>query len=587
MASSGNFMTFNRLAYQNSYSASYSKLDTGNLQGYATAGGWGWPSNFTFDSGKWYCEFYIYRRTGASIGYVAVVDHYYPHIDAKYNDNRHRGPSVADYTVYYIGSLDGSNAGIVNNDINYNASQTFSGIWQDGDIIGVALDLDSGTQTVQFYRNGSAVGNAETLNASASGSWAFWSGSHNACWHTMNAGQDSSFAGRATAQGNADENGFGDFYYTPPSGFLAPCSGNLPISDDIDPAQTDDDYNSKQFGVVSYTGNSTTGQTITGLGFQPDCIFAKMNSSSQRWFVTDTNRGITKHLFPNANSDEETDSGMGNTNPIYDAFNSDGFELGTSGSGPNDNNRVYTAMCWKGNGGTNSSNSEGSITCSTQANVKGGFSIITYTGTGSSATLGHGLEKAPETVLVKRRSGDQSWAVYHKSLGASQYFTLDSSGGAGSGSGMWNDTAPTSTLITIGSDSRVSLNNQTNVAYAWHGVEGYSKFSSYIGTGSTDGAFCFLGFRPHMIWTKRPGSGDWIIFTYADNSVNTSYVNGAFNPLNLRQKFTTEASASGKPIDFLSNGFKIRHTDSDTNLSGVEYPYWAWGDVPFKYNNTF
>ena len=90
-----------------------------------------------------------------------------------------------------------------------------------------------------------------------------------------------------------------------------------------------------------------------------------------------------------------------------------------------------------------------------------------------------------------------------------------------------------------------------------------------------------------MIWTKRPGSGDWIIFTYADNSVNTSYVNGAFNPLNLRQKFTTEASASGKPIDFLSNGFKIRHTDSDTNLSGVEYPYWAWGDVPFKYNNTF
>ena len=246
MASSGNFMTFNRLAWLNSsYSATYTKLDRGNLQGYATSGGWGWPGNFTFDSGKWYCEFYIYRRSGASIGYVGVVDHYYPHIDAKYNDNRHRGPTVNDYTVYYIGSLDGSNAGIVNNDTNYSASQTFSGIWQDGDKIGVAMDLDSATQTVKFYRNGSAVGNAETLNASASGNWAFWSGSHNQSWHTMNAGQDSSFCGRATAQGNADENGFGDFYYTPPSGYLAPCSANLPISADIDGARTDDDIGEK------------------------------------------------------------------------------------------------------------------------------------------------------------------------------------------------------------------------------------------------------------------------------------------------------------------------------------------------------
>ena len=108
MASSGNFMTFNRLAWLNSsYSATYTKLDRGNLQGYATSGGWGWPGNFTFDSGKWYCEFYVYRRSGTSIGYIGVVDHYFPNIAAKYNDNRHRQPTIQDYTVYYIGAFMG------------------------------------------------------------------------------------------------------------------------------------------------------------------------------------------------------------------------------------------------------------------------------------------------------------------------------------------------------------------------------------------------------------------------------------------------------------------------------------------------
>ena len=579
MASSGNFATMNPL-HKTSNSVAYSQ---GNLK---TSPSSSWSSttwcfsNIVIPKDK---KIYVEARLSSAAGVYASL--------AAATNLSNPGSSE-------VGG-DGS-VSLYNESKYVNGTRSASWITaaSEGDILQLAIDGSNNKVWLGYNNTWGGSGDpsggsneAGTINTStALGDDIFIACTQNSVsTMTFNFGQDSTFGGEVTAGGNADANGFGDFYYAPPTGFLALSTANLTISADIDPAGDDgaDENPTKQFGVVSYTGNSTTGQTITGLGFQPDCIFAKMNSSSQRWFVTDTNRGITKHLFPDANSDEETDSGMGNTNPIYDAFNSDGFELGTSGSGPNDNNRVYTAMCWKGNGGTNSSNSEGSITCSTQANVKGGFSIITYTGTGSSATLGHGLEKAPETVLVKRRSGDQSWAVYHKSLGASQYFTLDSSGGAGSGSGMWNDTAPTSTLITIGSDSRVSLNNQTNVAYAWHGVEGYSKFSSYTGTGSTDGAFCFLGFRPHMIWTKRPGSGDWIIFTYADNSVNTSYVNGAFNPLDLRQKFTTGASDSGKPIDFLSNGFKIRHTDSDTNLSGVEYPYWAWGSVPFKYNNTF
>ena len=341
--------------------------------------------------------------------------------------------------------------------------------------------------------------------------------------------------------------------------------------------------------TLIYSGNGST-QSLTGLGFKPDLVWAKMINSSQRNFLTDTSRGINKHLFSDFTTAEETDSSMGNTNPIYTAFNDDGFVFGTSGSGPNDSSRQYVAWCWKGAGGVNASNSEGSTTCSTQANTKSGFSIITYTGTGSAATLGHGLEKAPEFIMAKRRSSaDQTWKNYHVGMGPTKYLTLNEADAAGTSSGMWNDTAPTDTLIHIGNESNVSTSSKDYVIYAWHGVEGYSKFGNYEGNGNNDGPFIYTGFRPRMIffkWYETAASAEpWGVFDTARATYNPtsahSYGQVYWN--------TTAAGSTGSThgVDFLSNGVKLRGNGGLHNANGGQYIYGAWGDVPFKYNNTF
>ena len=556
MASSGNFMTFNRVAYLNSYSATYSKLDTGNLQGYATAGGWGRPSNFTFDSGKWYVEFYIYVRSESGRGYVAVVDHYFPNIDAKYNDNRQRNPTVNDYTVQYIGGdVDGTSTttGICNNQTGgSNPSQTFTNTrWVDGDIIGMALDLDSGTQTVQFYRNGSAVGTAETLNSSASGNWAFWSGSHNACWHTMNAGQDSSFAGRATAQGNADGNGFGDFYYTPPSGFLAPCSANLSVSDDIDPAQ--DTGPNTHFDVVTYTGNGST-QSITSLGFQPDWTLIK-NRASGDWCNQNSSLGVGESQKWN------DDGGVSSDTDAVTSFNSDGFSLGAD-SKVNTSSANYVAYCWK-------------------KSAEAGLDIVTYSGGGGSQAVSHSLGVTPDCIFIMLNTGtalDSIMYLNSASMGTS-YGIFPTSANARQNTTYVSATTSSNFTVTGSADT----SGRTYFAYVLKSIEGFSKFGEYLANANTDGPFTYLGFRPRLVIIKALESGQtWFFFDTARSTHNVIdlYLYG--------QRDLPESTAGTIDIDFLSNGFKIRSSGVDLNSSsGQAYAYLAWADVPFKYNNTF
>ena len=581
MASSGNFMTFNRLAWLNSsYSATYTKLDRGNLQGYATAGGWGWPGNFTFDSGKWYVEFYIYVRSESGRGYISVVDHYYPNIAAKYNDNRHRDPTVNDYTVQYIGGDvggKGTTTGICNNQTGGGSpSQTFTNTrWANGDIIGAALDLDSDTQTVQFYRNGSAVGNAETLNASASGNWAFWSGSHNACWHTMNAGQDSSFCGRATAQGNADENGFGDFYYTPPSGYLAPCSANLPISADIDGARTDDDIGEKQCGTVLYTGNGGT-NAITGLGFKPDFVAIKRRNSDGDNRSVDSSRGVGKALRFNASGAEVSEA-----NGVT-AFGTDGFTLSSEG-GYNANTDTFVAHCWKANGGTTATNTDGSITSTVQANTKAGFSIVEFTGINSAttATVGHGLGKAP-TFILHKSVNTAAWHMVRGVPGMPVSYVRDLNPNGSPADVSGNGGAlvkPTSTVFNINNTTGIGGGGYNYIAYCWAPIEGYSKFGTYTGNGESDGPFVYTGFRPQIVLFMGYNYGIEN-FTF-DSTRNTS------NPITTYVRWgRSSPEASHTHCDFLANGFKIRNTGGDYNGSTNLFMYAAWGDVPFKYNNT-
>ena len=571
MASSGNFAVNNILIRP--VGSTGRKSTHGNTTITSSSGSWGAPTTLAANTGKWYIEYYV--NTGSSGRNVGVV----PTNSQKYNDGDYTQGAAGDYAITI-----NSGGSIYNNG---SVTQSVASNMASGDIMGIAMDLDASPKTVQFYKNNSTIGSAENINSSATGPYAFMVKGHNQSTVTINAGQDSSFAGAKTSgsANAADDNGFGDFYYSPPSGFLALCSANLPISDDIDPAQTDDDYPAKQFGVVTYTGNATTGQAITGLGLQPDLIWAKCRSHAQSNFLSDTSRGINKFLFSDQTAAEGSGGGYAT---VYSSFDSDGFTLGTSGSGPNDNGRTYVAWGWRANGGTTASNTDGSITSTVQANTKAGFSIITYTGTGSNATIGHGLSAKPDFFTIKNRDGGtgMAWATYHSVLGATKYLEIDASDQAYTGSTRFNDTEPTTSTISIGTISLVNNSGDDFVCYAWHSVEGYSKFGKYEGNGNADGPFIYTGFRPRLIFFKRTDSGSgWTVVDTSRYIHNTSNGPGRLE-WNLSNAETTGSSAL-REMDVLSNGIKIRSSNSNINTSGGDYVFGAWADVPFKYNNTF
>jgi len=296
--------------------------------------------------------------------------------------------------------------GLSQKSIYHNSSATaFGSNSDDGDIVGHALDLDNGTWTI--YVNGSQVtSGAAVTGIDTSKTWYPAGGANGGTISShdvlFNFGQDSTFQGAVSAGGNSDGNGFGDFKYSVPSGYLACCTGNLEMSSDIDPAQTNDDYPTKQCGVVAYTGNGST-NAVTGLGFRPDLVIIKNRPGTQGTKITDSSRGVTKVLQAPTSSAESTDSNG------LTAFGSDGFTVG-SDAGYNGSSNNMVAWCWRANGGTTASNSDGDITSTVQVNQAAGFSIVQYTGVSSAttATVGHGLGKAPEFII-------------HKSLNASAY----------------------------------------------------------------------------------------------------------------------------------------------------------------------
>ena len=570
MASSGNFCTLNPLPYSTSFR---SNLGKGNLFSNPGNNCMGFGTMALTSGKKWYMEGIAQNAYNTTMGIFEINDANL--IQSNLNTFYYNNTSYKSAFYHRDGTkyIDGSNS-------------SYGATFAIGDVIGMAVDLESGTNTITFYKNNASQGSFNLGTNGLDYLFCMARGTSGGGWF-MNFGQDSTFGGNKTAGGNADDSGFGDFFYAVPSGYLAVCSGNLGISSDIDPAGDDGatENPTKQFGIVTYTGSSTSAQTITGLGFKPDLVWAKMRNSSQRNFLTDTSRGISKHLFSDATSAEETDSSMGNTNPIYTAFNDDGFVFGTSGSGPNDSGREYVAWCWKANGGTTASNSNGSITSTVQANTKSGFSIITYTGTGSNATIGHGLSAKPDFFTIKNRDGGagMAWATYHSALGATKYIELDANDGAYSGSTRFNDTEPTTSTIGIGTISHVNSSGSDYVCYAWHNVEGMQRFGSYTGTGNADGAFIYTGFRPRLLAVKKTsGSDNWVVIDSARETFNAMG-----EKILMWDTTDAEFDPSNVNLDFVSNGVKMRNTDGKINANGADYIYMAWADVPFKYNNTF
>ena len=346
------------------------------------------------------------------------------------------------------------------------------------------------------------------------------------------------------------------------------CSANLPTSDDIDPAQTDTDYPSKQFNTVLYTGNGST-NAITGLGFKPDLVWVKRRNSSGDHRLVDSSRGVGVALRSNVTGGDVSE-GNGVT-----AFGTDGFTLGSEG-GYNASSDTFVGWCWKANGGTTASNSEGSITSSVQANTKAGFSIATYTspGSGTNHTVGHGLSGV-DFIITKNRSATFNWYCFHKSI-PDKTFRLNTTSANFSYSN-WSMGA-----TTWGSESGYTHDGTSNfIAYAWQNVDGMQKFGSYEGNGNNDGAFIYTGFRPRLVFIKNvDASQHWVTHDSARETHNVMDT-----PIDWDESYA-EYTSSNRAIDFLSNGFKCRTSDGEINSSQT-FIYGAWGDVPFEYNNTF
>ena len=315
---------------------------------------------------------------------------------------------------------------------------------------------------------------------------------------------------------------------------------------------------SEHFNTVLYTGNGST-NAITGVGFQPDFFWGKARSASQSHRLVDVLRG-SYNLYSDLTNAEDLQTL---------SFTSDGFTW--AGGGANDNGKTYVAWNWKA-GGTGVSNTNGSITSTVSANADAGFSIVSYTGTASTITVGHGLSSKPEMIIVKKRDAADHWAVMHKGI-ASDYETdfinLNQTAAAADTANYWNDTEPTNSLFTLGNQSVTNSSSKAYIAYCFHSVDGYSKVGSYTGNGSTTGTTVSgLDFTPKFIMIKRSDStGNWIML---DDVRDTS------NPRNAYLMANSSASeATGKDVDFNSGSFQIKTTDSDVNASGGTYIYLA------------
>jgi hypothetical protein len=464
--------------------------------------------------------------------------------------------------------------------VNNNSSSSYGNNWHT-EIIGVALDLDN----AKLYFSKSGVWqNSGDPESGSSGTGAIsitsgllyfpvTSGYDNGHGVLFNFGQDSSFAGNTTRQNNSDGNDFGDFYYAPPSGYLALCTQNL--ATELSPTIDD---GSAYFQATTYTGDGNDDRQVTNSGnsdLQPDWIWVKNRSDAFNHILQDTSRGLTTggYLASNQNQAES-----GAITVLIKTATSNGFTVGTSGA-VNANTNNLVAWQWKANAGSTSSNTDGDITTTVQANTTAGFSIATFTGNGLNAqTIGHGLSQPTELYIWKRRDSAANWGVETTVIdGTADFLSLNSTD-AKVNSGTAGQYLPTSTTQYISfAGAGLNSNGGTYVCYSFHSVEGFSKIGSYTGNSNADGTFVYLGFKPAWVMYKNAsistaGAG-WHIW---DNKRNT------FNVVdNYLLAQSSNAEGNFDSVDFTSNGFKLRVNDNGQNGSGNTIIYMAFAENPF------
>ena len=532
-------------------------------------------------SGKWYYEFYIHDVTNN--GPIGARD------DAGLWDETGGPPGYCEYAAESGGAIYLDGLSTISSVGSYVAT----------DIIGVAVNMDDGE--IQWFKNGAVLsgsGNVPvTMPATTAAGFVPYVRGYSPDKYCANFGQDSSFAGTVTAQGNQDDNDVGDFYYTPPSGFLALCIDNLSTPEIALPGEN--------FNTVLYTGNNQLAQSITGVGFEPDLVWIKRrNYAGGNHVVFDQVRGVNKELQVNADGAEGTRTGSLNS------FDSDGWTTSTdNGTNVNLGTYTYVNWNWKAGGAPTADNSAGAGATPTAGSVKidganlgsalagsvqvdrlsanttNGFSMVKFPGDGSVETVGHGLSQAPELITFKGMGDTSNWPVYHKDLngGASPenyYVYLNHDSAESASAAFWNDTAPTASVFTIGSTGSPAADTPY-IAYCFHSVEGYSKVGSYAGNSNADGTFVYCGFKPAYVLNKmiEPHTYGWVV----EDSVRDPYNAAGYQ---LYPNTNGVEGANHPRIDFVSNGFKWRDGSYDINHSSSTYLFIAFAESPFKYSNA-
>ena len=518
----GNYATLNVLDQGTSSTISNGSLD---MAATSTADN-NCPSTIGMSSGKWYFEVDITFIGGTAGGEYAI--------GLGKGDSRNTSAGqIATSWAYESG-------GAVRNN---GSNSSYGDSYTTGDVLGAAFDADSGT--LAFYKNGVSQGTAAT---GLSGTYFFLVGT---------------YLSTSTRSANFGQR---PFAYTPPTGYVSLCTKNLPS-----PTVAD---GSSAMSATLYSGDGTNGRAIT-TGHGSDLVWIKARNQTDGHNLFDIVRGVTNVIKSNSTATELTESNS------LTAFDSSGFTVGDNASNAQVNQSGFDYVAWSWDGGTSTvSNTDGSITSDVRANTSAGFSIVGYTGTGTAATIGHGLSAAPEFIIVKNRDTARPWSVFHQAITNmnSGYINLNSTSAfTGSYTGVWDGTDPTSSVFSVGTDNESNNSGDDFIAYCWTPVSQYSKFGSFVGTGSSSTApFVFTGFRPSLIIFKASSdTSPWNIFDTARDPYNVVETGLLADSANAEFTGTDRC-------DILSNGFRVRAGSAVPNVSGVTYIYMAWAEHPFK-----
>ena len=327
-----------------------------------------------------------------------------------------------------------------------------------------------------------------------------------------------------------------------------------------------------------YSGTTNSSDALTGIGFQPDLVWLKSRSNAGWHWLTDAVRGVTKTIYSNEPTVEQT-----NADGVT-AFGADGFTIGNN-SDINGSGKTFVAWNWKANG-TGSANTDGTINSTVSINSTSKMSIVKWTGTGSNATVGHGIGIIPEMIIVKRLDTSSDWAVYHmaQNSGSSpeDYRMRLNEAQRNYATDYWQDTKPTSSIFYLNGDADVNASGGTYIAYCFTSVTGYCSVGKYTGNGNANGTFVYTGFKPTWFLQKAMDGSDGDNWTIYDSVRNTSNVTGQL----LFPNSNSVESDNGNLIDIVSNGIKIRNTSNGANGSGRNYGYIAFGQSLVGSNNV-